>query len=181
MSVSSPFRSFSDLCLPIFDLRKVECGVFTPFMSLETRTSRPMRLLLSFPAPRVCPCYTRAIRFFFLSQHQGLLCSFVVVVVVFNINTETTELLMFYCKKYWMCKLNDKPEGKFLYTETINLYCIVVVFNITTETIELLMFFCKMYWMCDVNDRAEGKFLHTETIKLHCTVPYCNQIIILIT
>ena len=88
MSVSSPFRSFSDLCLPILDLRKVECGVFTPFMSMETRTSRPMRLLLSFPAPRLCPSVTlEQFGSFFFSQHQGLLCSF--VVVVFNNNTET--------------------------------------------------------------------------------------------
>ena len=31
------------------------------------------------------------------------------------------QLLMFYHKMYWMFYVNDKPEGKFLNTETINL------------------------------------------------------------
>ena len=30
---------------------------------------------------------------------------------------------MFYCEMYSMFYVNDEPEGKFLYTETINLYC----------------------------------------------------------
>ena len=33
------------------------------------------------------------------------------------------ELLMFYCKMYWMFYVNVEPEGRFLYTETIKLYC----------------------------------------------------------
>ena len=36
------------------------------------------------------------------------------------------KLLMFYCKMYWMFYVNDEPEGKFLYTETIKVYCIVL-------------------------------------------------------
>ena len=35
------------------------------------------------------------------------------------------ELLMFYCKMYSMFHVNDGPEGIFLCTETIKLYCIV--------------------------------------------------------
>ena len=35
-----------------------------------------------------------------------------------------TELLMVYCKIY----VNDEPEGKFLYTETIKLSCIMEMF-----------------------------------------------------
>ena len=35
------------------------------------------------------------------------------------------ELLMFYRKMYWMFYVTDEPEGKFLYTETIKLYCTV--------------------------------------------------------
>ena len=31
------------------------------------------------------------------------------------------ELLLLYCKMYWVFHINDKPEGKFLYTETIKL------------------------------------------------------------
>ena len=34
------------------------------------------------------------------------------------------DLLMFFCQMYWMFYVNDKPEGKFLYTWTIKLYCI---------------------------------------------------------
>ena len=33
------------------------------------------------------------------------------------------ELLMFYCKMYSMFHVNDGPEGIFLCTETIKLYC----------------------------------------------------------
>ena len=33
------------------------------------------------------------------------------------------ELLMFYCTECFY--VNDEPESKFLYTETIKLYCIV--------------------------------------------------------
>ena len=36
------------------------------------------------------------------------------------------ELLMFYCKMYSMFYGNDEPEGKFVYTETIKLYCVVL-------------------------------------------------------
>ena len=32
------------------------------------------------------------------------------------------ELLTFYCKMYLMLYVNDKPEGRFLYTVTIKLY-----------------------------------------------------------
>ena len=34
------------------------------------------------------------------------------------------ELLMFDCKMYCMLYVNDNPEGKFLYTETMQLCCI---------------------------------------------------------
>ena len=47
-----------------------------------------------------------------------------------------------------MFYVNDEPEGKFLYTETIKLYCIV------------LYGFLK------------GKLLYTEKIKLYCIVLY---------
>ena len=36
------------------------------------------------------------------------------------------ELLIFHCKMYWMFYVSNKPEGKFLCTETIQFYCIVL-------------------------------------------------------
>ena len=42
---------------------------------------------------------------------------------------ELRALLSCWCfmvKMYWMFYVNDEPEGKFLYTETIKLYCIVI-------------------------------------------------------
>ena len=36
---------------------------------------------------------------------------------------------MFYCKMYLMFYVNDGPEGKFLYKETIKLYCITAVID----------------------------------------------------
>ena len=36
---------------------------------------------------------------------------------------------MFYCKLYLMFYVNDGPEGKFLYKETIKLYCIITVID----------------------------------------------------
>ena len=43
------------------------------------------------------------------------------------------ELLTFYRKMCSMFDVNDEPEGKFLYTETIKLYCIVNPANLLLQ------------------------------------------------
>ena len=89
MSVPSPFRSFSDLCLPILDLRKVECGVFPPVYESGDEDITPNTFASFVSRTTTVPkCYTKAIWFFlFLSTPRPALqlcgcCCFVVVVVV---------------------------------------------------------------------------------------------------
>ena len=59
--------------------------------------------------------------------------------------------------------VNDEPESKFLYTETIKLYCIVLWRwrAVLTDAVPECFY---------VNDEPESKFLYTETIKLYCIV-----------
>ena len=59
-------------------------------------------------------------------------CTYIVIVKYFVFKRFflapcSIELFMFYCKMYRVFYVNGEPEGRFLYTETIKLYCIVVL------------------------------------------------------
>ena len=61
------------------------------------------------------------------------MCTYVVIVTYFGCciwaffsDLCSVQLLVFYRKMYGMFYANDEPEGKFLYAETIKLYCIVL-------------------------------------------------------
>ena len=58
--------------------------------------------------------------------HCYLLLSIFAFVIERFFSSCSIELLMFYSEMYWMFYVNDEPEGKFLYTETIKLYCVVL-------------------------------------------------------